>query len=118
MKNEYDDLTEYEYKAPAYLKDEMMKKAAMMKISEPRKKEPLSAQLQLWIYSFKVGLAVLCTLLILFTATNLDMPNIQILKEETMITKELSEKFQAGNDKFTGFMNQLSNKLLNGGMQK
>lgn len=101
---------------PVYLKDEIMLRASQTKVKAAVKIRETSKQLQLILYSLKVGLAVALSVFIL--SVTADFQDVNFFKidmprqtQRQSVTYKLNSAANAAGDK----LNEISNIILNGG---
>ena len=118
--------------APAYIKNQIMKKAVSPEIQASRAAAAASGRMRLFYHGLQTAFGVITALFLLFCSGNIDLPArlhdspvpIERVQEpETPkhrnqlydFAQGIGMEISKGTDTFTKYLNQISNKVLNGG---
>lgn len=109
---------EIQIEPPAYLRDEISKRTRELDVQTAVKMKHTSEQMQLMIYSLKVGLGVAASIFLLTVTTSVQKMNIEIprLQQSQMENKEkresLPDKLKRGSSFVAETLNEVSNNLF------
>lgn len=102
---------------PTYLKDKMIKRTQMLDVKAEVQIKATSKNIQLLLYGLKTTAAVLGALLILFSVGHINTSNyIETL--DTNITSSWCDKLYDKSNNVVDMMNEYSNKIINGGLNR
>ena len=123
-----------EAQAPSYLKDQILTKAAAPSVKADRTIHTASYRMQLLCCALKTATGVLMALLLLFSVTEVDFasitPEFTIQKELPVrqssvpqkspnylqdFSRKVNKNLNEGSDALAGYLNEFSNKIINGG---
>lgn len=105
---------------PGYLKEEILERTRQMDVRAAVKLKETSKQVQLMIYSLKVGLAVAASIFLLTITTDIQRMNLEV--PESQRTQELQERQEAAvkrqesrakEEDFTGKLRRGSREITN-----
>ncbi|MDO4337847.1 MAG: hypothetical protein Q4C91_07135 [Eubacteriales bacterium] len=122
---------------PAYLKEQILNKAASAEIQASKAASAASYRMQRFYHGLRTATGIIAALFLLFTIGQVDFAEVQphlVIQREVQRTpdsrmdnrmehrnylhdfsKELSNGLSDGSRKMTDCLNKLSNKLINGG---
>lgn len=116
---------------PVYLKEQILTKAASPDVKAVKAASETSRRMQLFYYSLRTAAGVVAALFLLFTVSQVDFTSIQpkpSVHTETHqpsarpgsshlsdFTQEIGKGISDGTRKFTSYLSDFSNKLVNGG---
>lgn len=106
-------------KPPRYLKEEILNRAHQIDVQASVKLKETSRQVQLVLYSLKVGFAVAASIFLLVITTNIQDMNLELPKEQQVEqSKEqhgsqeqeenIISKLRRGSKEITGLLNEIS----------
>ena len=119
--------------APQYLRDQILTKATTPAVQADKTIRTASYRMQLFYYGLKTAAGVVMALLLLFTVTEVDFAGItpsfhiqQELPERSAaspktpnylqdLSRKINRNLNEGSEALTGYINELSNKIINGG---
>lgn len=104
---------ELPHEPPAYLKEEILQRTQQMDVQMAVHVKEKSQQMQLFMYSLKVGLAVMTSIFLLMLTANIRelQPEIRSWKTEQM-QQQRQERETAGKEPdITGILNQKSGEI-------
>jgi hypothetical protein len=105
-------------KAPAYLKNNLIKRTHMPDVKTEVQVKKASKNVQLFMYSLKTTAAVLGALILLFSAGNIKIVNYFENINLELITVSWGNQLDEKTNQITNIMNNLSNVIVNGGLDK
>ncbi|WP_075719010.1 hypothetical protein [Roseburia sp. 499] len=103
---------------PAYLKEEITRRTRQIDVQTAVKVKQTSKQMQLMIYSLKVGLAVVASIFLLTVTSsiqnmNMEIPSPKSVTTETHQEKEsITDKLNRGSSFVTDALNQMTNGVF------
>lgn len=123
---------------PDYLKEQILKKAASLEVKAEKSTLETSRKMQLFYESLRTTAGVLMALALLFTVGQIDFsslyhpaPNISAIHQTDMtavhtypvqnedylrdFSADIGERLSGSTDKISNYLNQISNKIVNGG---
>lgn len=105
------------HQPPTYLKDEIIKRTRQLNIQTAVTVKRTSRQIQLMIYSLKVGMAVVVSVLILGFTSNLQDIQFSQLERPKRVEREesVTDKMSGAMNGITDILNDFSNHILKGG---
>lgn len=118
--------------APVYLKKQIMKKAASPEIQASRAAAAASCRMRLFYHGLQTAFGIMAALFLLLCSGNIDLSirhqnppvPIECVREpETPehrnqlydFTRSIGIEISKSTDTFTKYLNEISNKILNGG---
>ncbi|MFA9375188.1 MAG: hypothetical protein ACERKZ_00395 [Lachnotalea sp.] len=105
--------------APSYLKDRIIKRTQLIDVKAEVKIKETSKKIQLFLYGLKTTAAVLMALLLLFSVGQIKtMDYSSEYLNNTKVTSSLSNQLQEKSNDVASMMNQLSNRIVNGGLNQ
>lgn len=113
---------EFSEEPPRYLKEEILSRTRQIDVQASVKLKETSRQVQLMIYSLKVGLAVAASIFLLTVTSNIQnldvnpqMPENQQMEQEKRDQKReesIAKKLRQGSKEITTILNELSSGLF------
>lgn len=102
---------------PAYLKDEISRRTRQLDVQTVVKVKQTSKQMQLFMYSLRVGLAVVASIFLLTVTTgvqkiNVEMPKLSNRTESREERVSLIDKLNQGSSFVTDTLNQMTDGLF------
>lgn len=102
---------------PAYLKDEISRRTRQLDVQTAVKVKQTSKQMQLFMYSLRVGLAVAASIFLLTVTNgvwkmNVEMPRQQNGTESREDKESLIDKLNQGSSSVTDALNQMTDGLF------
>lgn len=104
--------------APAYLKDKMIKRTQMLDVKAEVQIKTTSRNVQLFMYGLKTTAAVLGALLLLFSVSQLETTDYMEHVNKTEASANWSSQLYEKSNDVVDIMNQFSNRIINGGLNK
>ena len=112
MEQVFDELTPNETPAPAYLRQQILEKAASPGIRIERKAYAFSKKMQIAICCMQTAVGVIAALFLLFA---LEQTDISLLSQKQMwsirdfnsVSRQYNQEFQAKTQQITTYINQL-----------
>lgn len=118
--------------APAYLKNQIIKKAAAPEIQASKAAVAASGRMRLFYHGLQTAFGILAALFLLFCSGNIEFPILQreipIQKEYERnmelpdyrnhlydFTKSVTTEITKGTNSFSEYLNEITNNVLNGG---
>ena len=102
-------------KAPAYMKQEILKKSNNLTVSIEAHKNKTSKNLQLFFYGLKVSAALameLTLLMVINLPSELTAPNVSKKQERVIPDWEIAKKAHEKSNDVTGFLDDISTDAL------
>ncbi|MBS6395626.1 MAG: hypothetical protein KH452_00530 [Clostridiales bacterium] len=98
---------------PAYLKEEIWEKTKRADIQAARTVYQTSRQMRLFLYSLKVGLAVVTSLFLLFSTSRIQGINMELRALSDNHTDiRINEKISEGSSQVNDFLQNISEQLM------
>jgi hypothetical protein len=104
-------------KAPAYLKENLIKRTKMLDVKAEVQIKITSKKVQLLMYSLKTT-AVLGALLLLFSVSNMKTTEYIENRNQMEATSNFSNQLLEKSNYVVNIMNDFSNQIVNGGMNR
>lgn len=104
--------------APAYLKENIIKRTQMLDVKAQVQIKTTSKQVQLLLYGLKTTAAVLGALFLLFSVGQIKTTNYMEYVNNSKATTSLSNQLSEKSNYVVHVMNQYSNQIVNGGFNQ